>query len=103
VAVRGVANSGPYGQIAGSRQQAASHFTDRAAQCIHCPTDFGQCNNGDHRQTDRGDQKAQRRHPDIGPGLQTDDRREDDVASPDEQGKRHKTKRQDVLAFQHFH
>ena len=91
------------GQIARSRQQSTSDFTDRTAQCIHCTTNLGQCDNGDHRQTNGGDQETQRRHPDIRPGLQTDDRREDDVASPDKQGERHKTKCQDVLAFQHFH
>ncbi|KOG01197.1 Uncharacterized protein ABJ98_1617 [Pseudomonas syringae pv. aceris] len=37
------------------------------------------------------------------PGLQTHYGGKDDVASPDEQGKCHKTECQDVLAFQHFH
>jgi len=37
------------------------------------------------------------------PGLQTHDRREDDVAGAHEQGKGHKAQRQDILAFQHFH
>ncbi|MOA35331.1 hypothetical protein D3C78_1567740 [compost metagenome] len=39
----------------------------------------------------------------MGSGLQADDGREDDVASPDEQGEGHKAKRQDILAFQGFH
>ncbi|MNZ62672.1 hypothetical protein D3C78_808000 [compost metagenome] len=90
-------------EVASRCQQATGDFTDRAAQGIHCAADLGQGDDSDHRQTDRSDQETQRRHPDMRPGLQTDDRREDDVASPDEQGKRHKTKCQDVLAFQHFH
>ncbi|RMS43883.1 hypothetical protein ALP66_103575 [Pseudomonas amygdali pv. photiniae] len=36
-------------------------------------------------------------------GLQAHDGRKDNVASPDKQGKCHKTECQDVLAFQHFH
>ncbi|MNP05014.1 hypothetical protein D3C76_969540 [compost metagenome] len=90
-------------QVAGRREQATGDLADRAAQGIHGAPHLGQGHDGDHGQADCSDQEAQRRHPDVRPGLQTDDRREDDVASPDEQGKRHKTKCQDVLAFQHFH
>ncbi len=32
-------------------------------------------------------------------GLQANDRREDDIARADEKRKRHKAKRQDILAF----
>ncbi len=91
------------GQVADRCQQTAGELADGAAQGIHRPADFRQGDHGDHWQSDRRDQEAQRRHPDMGPGLQTDDRWEDDVAGPDEQGKCHETKRQDVLAFQHFH
>ena len=54
-----------HGQVACRRQQTTGDFTDRAAQGIHCTADLGQRHNGDHRQTNRGDQETQRRHPDI--------------------------------------
>ena len=90
-------------QIGHSRQQAAGDLADRAAQCIHAAADLGQGNNGDYRQADCGDQEAQCGHPDVRSGLQANDWRENDVASPNEQGKGHKPKCQDVLAFQYFH
>ncbi|MNE57203.1 hypothetical protein D3C80_1521530 [compost metagenome] len=73
------------------------------AEGVHRPADLGQGDHGDHWQTDSGDQEAQGRHPYVRAGLQADDGREDDVACSNEQGKSHKTKRQDILAFQDVH
>lgn len=90
-------------QVADRRQQAAGIPADRMAEGVDRTADLGQGDHGDHRQPHRGDQEAQRRQPHMGAGLQADDGREDDVAGPDEQGKGHKTKRQDVPAFQSVH
>ncbi|MCY1439316.1 hypothetical protein D9M71_555500 [compost metagenome] len=92
-----------YREVAHRRQQAAGDLADRAAQGIHAAADLGQGNDSDDRQAHSSDQETQRRHPHVWTGLQTDDRWENDIARTDEQRERHKTKCQDVLAFQHFH
>ncbi|MCY1415872.1 hypothetical protein D9M71_313680 [compost metagenome] len=90
-------------QVADCGEQTAGDPADRMAEGVHRPADLRQRDHGDHRQTHGGNQEAQSRHPHVRPGLQTDDGRKDDVACPDEQGKSHEAKRQDILAFESVH
>ncbi len=72
------------GQVADGRQQQAGAAADRRTEGVDAAADARQRDDGDDRQTDGGDQEAQRRDPDVFTGLQADHRREDDVPGPNE-------------------
>ena len=90
----------PHGKITNGRQQDASHFTNRRTQAIDATTDFRQSDHGQHRQTHGGNQEANGCGPDVRACLQTNHRRENDVACANKQRKGHKAQGDDVTRFQ---
>jgi len=84
-------------------QQATGHLAQRCSQAIHPPPHTRQCHHGQQGQADPGKQKAQCGLHEVFPCGQPGAGRENDIASPEEQGKGHKAKGQQVLAAQLVH